>query len=166
MTTPRKNTGFTLIELMIVIAIIGILATIAFPAYQNYVMRTKRSDAKVALLALQQAMEKYRANCPQYPTTIAATRSCSTGNYALAALNTPVTTTQDNLSTYPSPKGYYNIGIVNASATTYRIRAISAIGGEQIGDTLCGRIFIDTSTTPPQIALQYNGTVTTEDCWK
>jgi len=63
-----KSYGFTLIELMIVVAIIGILAGIAYPAYQDYVTRAKRADAKVALLSLQLAQEKYRANNVSYGT--------------------------------------------------------------------------------------------------
>jgi type IV pilus assembly protein PilE len=54
----RTNKGVTLIELMIVIVIIGILASIAIPAYRNYTIRANRADAKAALLATAGALER------------------------------------------------------------------------------------------------------------
>jgi type IV pilus assembly protein PilE len=56
--TLRRDHGFTLIELMIVVAIIGILAAIAYPSYQQYVERTRRSLAQADLLELVQVMER------------------------------------------------------------------------------------------------------------
>ena len=52
--------GFTLIEIMIVVAILAILVVIAYPAYQSYVRRTQRSTAKTVLLQAGQWMERYR----------------------------------------------------------------------------------------------------------
>lgn len=55
----RKTSGFTLIEVMMVVAIIGIIAAIAFPSYQEHVRKTKRADAQAALMELAQFMERY-----------------------------------------------------------------------------------------------------------
>lgn len=65
----RLSRGFTLIELMIVVAVIAILAAIAMPAYTDYVRRARRSDAIQELLRLQQAQEKWRASNSKYGTT-------------------------------------------------------------------------------------------------
>jgi len=69
--TKKRNSGFTLVELMIVVAIVGIIASIAYPSYDNYVTRSKRSDAMSALMLASQAMERYRSN-PPYSYNVAA----------------------------------------------------------------------------------------------
>jgi type IV pilus assembly protein PilE len=61
-----RSSGFTLIELMIVVSIVGIISAFAYPAYQNQVMKTRRGEAKAALTALAQAMEETYTNTMDY----------------------------------------------------------------------------------------------------
>jgi len=83
MNRSVKDKGFTLIELMIVVAIIGILASIAYPAYQDYVLRAKRGDGKVAILSAQLVQEKYRANNITYLAVASTASSDGYYNYAV-----------------------------------------------------------------------------------
>lgn len=55
----KFSRGFTLIELMVVVAVIGILASIAYPSYQEYVRKSRRAEGRTALLELLQQQERY-----------------------------------------------------------------------------------------------------------
>lgn len=91
----KNNTGFTLIEVMIVVVIIGVIAAIALPSYLDFTKRARRSDGKAALLAIQLAEEKYRANNPDY------------GSLTELSYTDP----------YISPEGYYSITVTNVDAS-------------------------------------------------
>lgn len=139
MANLQNRAGFTLIELVIALTIVGILAAIAYPSYQESVRKSRRSDAKAGLLSLQLTQEKFRANCIQYATAIGNTESCATGNFTAKHAST-------------SPDGYYNLSITSASATSYTLSADPT--GVQAGDAKCDPMTID-----------QDGNKTPADCW-
>jgi len=116
-----NNKGFTLIELMIVVAIIGVLAGISYPAYQDYVLRAKRSDAKAALLTVQMAQEKYRANNPIYGTLaqIGASATSSDGYYTISVtIADPWLTYSASAAPVTADAGCGTLTITNADIKT------------------------------------------------
>ena len=93
----QKQNGFTLIELMIVVAIIGILTSVAYPSYVKYIQKSKRSEAQVALLSMATAMEQWRVENNNDYTGVAtsdiATSSAKNYTFSLSSDKTTYTLT-------------------------------------------------------------------------
>ncbi|MEK6748690.1 MAG: type IV pilin protein [Pseudomonadota bacterium] len=131
-----KLRGFSLIEVLIALTILGILTTIAIPTYSGYVQRNRRSDAINTLLSLQLGQERWRTTHPTYTdlvTDIAATATSSQGYYTVV-LSTP------------------------ASDIGFTITASPAVGSPQTADTKCPSFTI--SQSGPVIADAQDRT-----CW-
>ena len=72
MAPNTKQTGFTLIELMIVVVVIGILSAIAYPSYVEYLKRNKRAEGRAALMQAAQALERYYTANNTYPSNLSS----------------------------------------------------------------------------------------------
>ncbi len=137
----KRVSGFTLIEMMITVAIIGILAAIAYPSYTEYTMKSRRTEAKSCLMELAQFMERLYATNATYlddgqaPTlpTLSCTTSLS-GHYALSFSGTP-------------------------TRTSYTLQAIPQ-GSQASKDTKCGTLTLNQAGAKTE-----SGTGTVSDCW-
>ncbi|MBP8018707.1 MAG: prepilin-type N-terminal cleavage/methylation domain-containing protein [Hylemonella sp.] len=112
----KKSEGFTLIEVLVVVAMIGILTAIALPNYTDYVQRGRRAEAKGALQQAVQWMERAQTANGTYPLTAAFPASLSN-----------------------VPSGTYTITLASANGTTYTLTATPT--GVQASDK-CGAFTI------------------------
>jgi type IV pilus assembly protein PilE len=138
----QRQPGFTLIELMIVVAIIGILAAIAYPSYREQVRDSYRADCAGALTSLANAMERFRTINNTYAGATVANIMPST--------------------TCPIDGGgptTYNLQITAQNATTYSLQAEIDAGGPMDGDD-CGNLTLDNRGTKG-----VTGTASVQDCW-
>jgi type IV pilus assembly protein PilE len=106
------NAGFTLIELMIAVVIIGVIAAIAFPSYQSSVRKGRRAEAFAALAAIQQAQERWRSSHALYGETADFPANLLTSSNSL-----------------------YTLAISGNTETRYLVTATAQ--GSQSGETLC-----------------------------
>ena len=124
---PRSARGFTLIELMIAVAIVAILASLALPAFQGALRKSRRAEAITALSAVQLAQERWRANKLAYSNQLT-----NTADATPPGLGLPGTT----------PSGNYTVSLSGTSATGYAALATAVVGTSQADDGDCAKLSV------------------------
>ena len=139
----NRMRGMTLIELMVVLAIVAILSTLAVGSYRRYVMRANRTDATSALLRIQVAQEKYFLQNNAYTTNVTAASPAGLGVAS------------------PTPNGFYTLAVAGGStgniATSFVATATAT--GSQTADTSCLTLTIDDQGLR-------NSAPSTTECWR
>ena len=145
-TLLKKMRGVTLVELMVVIAVVGTLAAIAVPTYRRYLLRSQRSEAKISLMQIQTAQEKYYQQYNAYTSNLTA--AVNAGGLGLQN---------------QSETGKYNLAISTfpADGQSYTATATPRPGGGQTDDTPCGNF-----TITNRAVRGVSGGYGPEMCWK
>ena len=134
----QRERGFSLVEVMIVVAILAIVTTIAVPSYRQHVIRGNRTDATSALLRMAADQEKYYIQNNRY------------GSY-------------DELASPTTENGWYTLAVPAADAATFTATATVVSGGAQDGDPHCQVFSINAEGQ--KLATDPESGDSTDHCW-
>jgi type IV pilus assembly protein PilE len=140
-----RHAGFTLIELMIVVAIVGILAALAFPSYKEQIAKSRRAEASAVLLESSQYMRRYYSANDTFTTTLPSSLSQSPRDNTVSPL-------------------YSVTAVLSANTTSFTITA-TVISGRSMADDRCGNYYLN-STGGKFNAVGGNNPGTIDGCWR
>ncbi|WP_394752085.1 type IV pilin protein [Crenothrix sp.] len=163
----QKQQGFTLIELMIAVAIVGVLASIAVPNYQKSVMKSRRADAKGALVSLANAMEKHYTEMGSYCDAADASvpggeNTCTIGTVETGINDTGAPLIFAKASPVDGGTKYYDLTISAVTPNSYTLQATRINSSAQANDD-CGDLTLK-HTGERNIDKATDG-ITKDLCW-
>jgi type IV pilus assembly protein PilE len=127
----QASRGFTLIEVLIAVIVVGVLAAIALPSFMAQIRASRRADAVATLSLIQQAQERWRANQPQYAAVLMTTPATDCDTEAERVAN-------NCLGIAPVAGARYTYALSGAAATAYTITATAVAGAGQTSDSAQG----------------------------
>lgn len=152
-TLKKSSAGFSLIELAVAVVIIAILTAVAYPMYQNHVIRSRRADAKSALAQLAQLQEAYYVDHQsRYATAFT--------DPDLKGLNEFNEVTDNTLV---SSEGYYQITL-SGDSSAFTLTAAPFISNDPIKAKEMGRGQTDDKDCP-QLTITSTGEKSPDECW-
>ena len=151
-----KQRGFTLMELMIVVAIVGIVASIAIPSYQESVRKSRRAAARAQLLEVAQYMQRFYSQNDSFAATPGGTAVTIPGDLARVP-RTTASGAQSYTISFAAPAS----GASNPSIASFRIQAVRRAGSPVAGDK-CGDFTLENTGVRNVV----NATETAANCWK
>ncbi|RZL01524.1 MAG: type IV pilin protein [Rubrivivax sp.] len=154
-STSSRHHGFTLIELMVVVAIVGILAAIAYPSYTQYVQRSRRAEAQTVLMEAAQYMQRFYAANNSYATLL-------NGNAPNPRLPASLSRSPKDTSSTKN----YDIGVVDTAGLPNTVTAtrftLQAVPTGLMANDHCGTLTL----TQAGVKNVTGTNASVKDCWK
>jgi len=166
-TKRRTGRGFSLVELMFVVAIGAILAMVAIPSYTRYVQKNARAQGKARLVQAAQNLERFYTDNNSYFVDVSGgnlvvnTAGSTVAGFVLLmrTTGTIVYSGPNNEATSP-----YTVALATADANSFMLTATPRTGSPQAGD-MCGNLTLTSTGVKGIASLPAGSTATLADCW-